>query len=30
VDAVCTLLDGSVGVDGVVASLLARPLREEG
>jgi glycerol-3-phosphate dehydrogenase (NAD(P)+) len=30
VDAVCALLDGSVSVDDVVTSLLARPLRHEG
>jgi glycerol-3-phosphate dehydrogenase (NAD(P)+) len=29
VDAVCTLLEGSVKVDAVVADLLSRPLREE-
>lgn len=30
VDAVCALLDGSMAADGVVARLLARPLKAEG
>ena len=30
VDAVCALLDGSAGVDDIIGTLLARPLRNEG